>query len=45
MIENTGIREDVFWELQRLAKDCGLRQVLLFGSRAIRRKLDRTGRT
>ncbi len=35
MIENTGIREDVFWELQRLAKDCGLRQVLLFGSRAI----------
>lgn len=34
MIANTGIREEVLLELQRLAKDCGVERVLLFGSRA-----------
>ena len=34
MIENTGIREEILWEIQKLAKDCGLKRVLLFGSRA-----------
>ena len=34
MIENTGIREAILWEIQKLAKDCGLKRVLLFGSRA-----------
>lgn len=33
-MEDTGIREEVLRELQRLAKDCGLKRVLLFGSRA-----------
>ena len=34
MIENTGIREEILWEIQKLAKDCGMKRVLLFGSRA-----------
>ena len=34
MIENTGIREEILWEIQKLAKDCVLKRVLLFGSRA-----------
>ena len=34
MIENTGIQEEILWEIQKLAKDCGLKRVLLFGSRA-----------
>ncbi len=34
MIENTGIREEILWEIQKLAKDCGLKRVMLFGSRA-----------
>ena len=34
MIENTGIREEILWEIKKLAQDCGLKRVLLFGSRA-----------
>lgn len=34
MPENTGIREEVLKELCDLAKDCRIKQVVLFGSRA-----------
>lgn len=34
MLENTGIREEVLRELCDLAKDCRIKQVVLFGSRA-----------
>lgn len=34
MTENTGIREEVLLELKKLARNCGLKQVVLFGSRA-----------
>lgn len=34
MLENTGIRKEVLGELCDLAKDCRVKQVVLFGSRA-----------
>lgn len=34
MLENTGIREEVLRELCDLAKECRIKQVVLFGSRA-----------